>query len=199
MPHDTCPPARPRCPPPQPLIPTHEQEQSYGLPKPLLRWHDAEPLLEEDERFGRLGPEDRCVWHPQGPGSTGPYSRPPTMHPVCMRRLGRLRVREATPGSAPPAWLAPSPAPAPCRRERVWRRFVDDELFNRDHPLMRPRTQRKQARDGGDEAGGAPGAPGAAAGQRRARPLTLPTDDGGLDRAYQREYIAVDAKRLRRE
>lgn len=127
----------------KPLVPTHEQQQSYGLPKPLLRWHDAEPLLEDDERFGRLSSQDR---------------------------------------------------------ERVWRRYVDDEMFNRDHPLMRPRTQRKQQqRDAGDEGAGGPGAPSGTAGQRRARPLTLPNNDGGLDKAYQREYIAVDAKRLRRE
>lgn len=95
--------------------------------------------------------------------------------------------------------LSPRPVPGGCCRERVWRRYVDDEMFNRDHPLMRPRTQRKQQRDGGEDAAGGPGGPGSAAGQRRARPLTLPTDNGALDKAYQREYIAVDAKRLRRE
>ena len=46
----------------QPLIPSREQQQASGLPKPLLRWRDAEPLLEDDPRFGALAEEYRCGW-----------------------------------------------------------------------------------------------------------------------------------------
>lgn len=131
----------------KPLIPSREQQQSSGLPKPLLRYRDAEPLLEDDPRFARL-PEEY--------------------------------------------------------RERTWRRYIEDELYNRDFPLARQHTQRKQRR--GTAAGGAGGGPGGGpgggneegvVGTRRARPPSL--DDGGLDRAYLREYIDVDAKRMRRD
>lgn len=185
-----------RCfPAPQPLVPTHEQQQSYGLPKPLLRWHDAEPLLEDDERFGRLSSQDR--YGPPVPVGLGVAPLPPRSFHLLARHCHGAMSRKP----ARPIPLATSALPVlACCRERVWRRYVDDEMFNRDHPLMRPRTQRKQQqRDGGDEGAGGPGASGGTAGQRRARPLTLPTNDGGLDKAYQREYIAVDAKRLRRE
>ncbi len=75
----------------------------------------------------------------------------------------------------------------------MWRRYVDDELFNRNNPSMRQRTQRKQRRGEGEDGGG-----GGA--QRRPRLPPQLVSDGGLDKAYQREYLAQgDAKRARRE
>jgi hypothetical protein len=81
-------------------------------------------------------------------------------------------------------------------RERVWRRYVDDELFNRDaNPVLRPRTQRKPRRPAGGGEGS--DAAVAAAGTRRPRP---PKDDGGLDKAYRRSYLQQDdAKRPRHD
>ncbi|PSC72075.1 pre-mRNA-processing 40C isoform X1 [Micractinium conductrix] len=124
----------------KPLIPSYDQEQSSGLPKPLQRWRDAAPLLDDDERFHALAEVDR---------------------------------------------------------ERAWRRYVDDELWNRSNPNGLPRTQRKQQqrRDGargGDDGGGPLGA-------RRPRLPPQLQNVGGLDRAYQREYLTGDAKRARRE
>lgn len=49
----------PACPPLQPLVPPREQEEATGLPRPLLRYRDAEPLLEDDPRFGRMPEEYR--------------------------------------------------------------------------------------------------------------------------------------------
>lgn len=43
----------------QPLIPSREDEYQFGLPKPLSRWRNAEPLLEEDARCSRMPPEFR--------------------------------------------------------------------------------------------------------------------------------------------
>lgn len=45
----------------QPLVPPREQEADLGLPRSLTRWRDAEPLLEEDERFGAFPEESRCA------------------------------------------------------------------------------------------------------------------------------------------
>jgi hypothetical protein len=81
-----------------------------------------------------------------------------------------------------------------CCRERVWRRYVEDELWNRDNPLARTRTQRrhKRSKEGGEGEEGM-------AGGRRPRPPLL-EQPAGLDRAYQREYLeAAEAKRQRHE
>ncbi|KAL4853106.1 Pre-mRNA-processing protein 40C [Chlorella vulgaris] len=120
----------------KPLIPTQQQQAAAGgLPKPLLRYRDAEPLLEDDPRFAAL--TDR-------------------------------------------------------QRERAWQRYVDDEMYNRDNPLSRPRTQRPQRRvKEGEEADAA-----AAAAKRRLRPLP---SQAGMDEAYTKAYIAADAKRPRRD
>ena len=103
----------------------------------------------------------------------------------CAAHAGWLTMR-----ACPPLRLAP-----PCR-ERVWQRYVDDELFNRDSPpMVRPRTQRKRrlAAAGGGEGGEA----AAAAGMQRPRP---PKDDGGLDKAYRRSFLQQDdAKRPRHD
>lgn len=45
----------------QPLLPSREQEELSGLSKPLTRWRDAEPLLEEDARCQRLPYDERWV------------------------------------------------------------------------------------------------------------------------------------------
>ena len=47
----------------QPLIPSQADQAAAGgrLPKPLLRYRDAEPLLEDDERHQHMPAEDRCV------------------------------------------------------------------------------------------------------------------------------------------
>lgn len=74
-------------------------------------------------------------------------------------------------------------------RERVWRQWIEDELHNRDHPLARPRTQRRLM-------GGGEGEEKQASGIRQPRPLL---NDGGMDKAYLREYIVADSKRQRRE
>lgn len=50
-PHPAAPAASPA---PQPLVPSRQQEEELGLPRPLLRWRDAEPLLEEDPRCARM-------------------------------------------------------------------------------------------------------------------------------------------------
>lgn len=73
----------------------------------------------------------------------------------------------------------------------MWRRYVDDELWNRDHPGARARTQRKPPAAEREEESGA-------AGRRPRLPPAL-EDDGGLDKAYLREYIDPEAKRQRRE
>lgn len=74
----------------------------------------------------------------------------------------------------------------------MWRRYVEDELHNRDYPTAKRRTQRKpppREEEGGGEGG---------AGGRRPRPPNLET--GGYDKAYLREYLdPQDAKRQRRE
>ena len=78
----------------------------------------------------------------------------------------------------------PPHSPA-ARREARWRRAVDDALFNRDHPNARQRSQRRSRREGGEE------------GQRRA--WEEKEEKGGMDKAYAREYLQPDAKRLRRD
>jgi hypothetical protein len=49
------------CPILQPLLPSREQEEATGLPRPLLRWREAQPLLEHDHRFQTLGEPHRCA------------------------------------------------------------------------------------------------------------------------------------------
>lgn len=51
-PHHPLPPPNPCAP--QPLVPSRQQEDDLGLPRPLLRWRDAEPLLEDDPRFAHM-------------------------------------------------------------------------------------------------------------------------------------------------
>jgi hypothetical protein len=53
------PPCPPAAAPLQPLIPSREQQEEAGLPKPLLRYKDAEPLLGEDPRYERFPEEYR--------------------------------------------------------------------------------------------------------------------------------------------
>jgi hypothetical protein len=53
------PPGLPTAAPLQPLIPSREQQEEAGLPKPLLRYKDAEPLLGEDPRYERFPEEYR--------------------------------------------------------------------------------------------------------------------------------------------
>lgn len=67
---------------------------------------------------------------------------------------------------------------------------MDDAIFNRDNPGLRPRTQRRTKRDGAG--GGREDAGGAV---RRPRE----EGGGGMDKAYAREYLEADKKRLRRE
>lgn len=115
-------------PTPQPLIPSREDEHQFGLPKPLGRWRDAEPLLEEDARCARMPPDFR--W-----GAVGRAGGP---HPGLLWCTASLRT--CVQGGGMPE-RPPSASRVPrahimhllrCpRRERVWRRYVDDELWNR--------------------------------------------------------------------
>lgn len=49
------------CPNLQPLLPNKEQQGVTGLPRPLLRWREAQILLEHDHRFQALGDAHRCA------------------------------------------------------------------------------------------------------------------------------------------
>ena len=107
----------------------------------------------------------------------------------------------------------PACLPLASCREHVWQRYVDDELYNRDHPEQeRPRTQRRppRRRQGATAAGS--GAEGGGAGSG-ATPLTTaseslsgnrrlrPRDESALDEAYLRMYgrsdLSAEAKRQR--
>jgi hypothetical protein len=81
------------------------------------------------------------------------------------------------------------------RREVRWRRYVDDIIFNRDYPKARPRTQRRTKREAAGGGWGEEG--GAAAAHTGRRPRE--EDSGGMDKAYAREYLQADKKRMRRE
>ncbi len=122
--HASPPPSSPT-PPSQPLIPSRDDEYQFGLPKPLLRWRDAEPLLEDDARCTRMPPDFRWDSKLLGGCDLCKACRAGVM---CCTAKGRS-------GSWTVAWLACCPlscscAARPCR-ERVWRRYVDDELWNR--------------------------------------------------------------------
>lgn len=76
----------------------------------------------------------------------------------------------------------------------MWRRYVEDELWNRDNPSARPRTQRRYKR-GDDE-----GLEAKTGGRRPRAQVMEPLSSQGLDRAYQREYLeAGEPKRQRHE
>ena len=68
-----------------------------------------------------------------------------------------------------------------CCRERLWRHFVKDILFERDHPQQRNRLAANSR----------------AAERDRSRNAKEAGDV--VDKAYLREYIEPDQKRLRRE
>ena len=68
-------------------------------------------------------------------------------------------------------------------RERLWRRFVEDVLLERDDPETAARRLRLSGRSRASE---------------RERPAAL-RDEQQPDKAYEREYLAHDRKRLRRD
>lgn len=92
-------------------------------------------------------------------------------------------------------------------REQTWRRAIDDMLFERDHPreaaerAARQRRERERDRSGfgaGLSGSGAPGTGPKSA--RRGRDEADGAADGDVvDKAYQRMYIDVDKKRVRRD
>ena len=72
-------------------------------------------------------------------------------------------------------------------RERLWRRFVDDIILERDDPEAAARRGRvlAQGRPSGGVRGGA---------------RLLNDGEGAVtDKAYEREYLAPDRKRIRRD
>ena len=77
-------------------------------------------------------------------------------------------------------------------RERLWRRFADDIIYELDNPAAatarREREERERAARAGGGAGGARGS--------RYRDSD---DAGGVDKAYAREYLQPDQKRARKE
>ena len=71
-------------------------------------------------------------------------------------------------------------------REHLWRKFVTDMVVARDDPLAAERQQRALlARSTATVRGREPG------------PNDRKKEEPGMDRAYDREYLAVDRKRLR--
>ena len=186
------PPPPPTPPPPtppttQPLVPSRDQEQATGLPKPLQRWRDAEPLLEGDPRFEGLRDEQRWVSRVRGGGPARRLVWLGSSAGCAAQSTSWLHIHWTEHRSQPAAT-----APLATRRERMWRRYVEDALFNRDHPHARPRTQRRQRRSQAEEEEGAAG------GARRTR-LPPALDEGGMDRAYRRAFLEGDAKRQRRD
>ena len=74
-------------------------------------------------------------------------------------------------------------------RERLWRRFVEEIVLERDDP--RAASMRK-----GKLASRAPLPPPPALARDARRERASRADDG-VDKAYQREYLEVDRKRMR--
>ena len=77
-------------------------------------------------------------------------------------------------------------------RERLWRRYVEEIIQERDDPRAAEMRRGKLS---------SRGSVGAAASARerdaRTRDRSTRDVDDGVDKAYQREYLEVDRKRLR--
>lgn len=69
------------------------------------------------------------------------------------------------------------------RREKLWRRFVDDVILERDDPAAAARRGRL--------VGARPTAAG--------RKLLNDGEGAVTDKAYEREYLAPDRKRIKRD
>jgi len=119
-------------------------------PAALGRFPEAEALLQDDARFSRVPAHERCA--------------PARPTPVAMARV---------------AGRCGGPNRAPRGSEKLWRRYVEDIVLERDNPEALAR----RARMGG---------------RTVARPLGRDVS-AVTDKAYEREYLEPDRKRVRRD